>query len=91
MVRRQSMTALATDTSEQRWLTSWLANPGGIMTYANPETGPIGWTPPPNNQPQCWIMRHRRGANLLFVDGHASWSHNVGQDLKNQVISVDGN
>jgi prepilin-type N-terminal cleavage/methylation domain-containing protein/prepilin-type processing-associated H-X9-DG protein len=86
-IRRHADTALATDTSCEQWCSTW--RPAGTLVYTDLEAGPVNWVVTPNNRPYCWVMRHRRGANLVFVDGHARWSRNVSDEVKAGTVFGD--
>lgn len=59
--------------------------PASYLVYADP-AAPVSWANAGNNRPDAWIMRHRRGANLLFVDGHVRWSRNVSDEDRYRTI-----
>lgn len=81
-VRRQSQTALATDASVSHWATFRSA---GYLVYADPNQA-ITWANPVTNRPDAWVMRHRGGASVLFVDGHVRWSRNLSDEDRDGTI-----
>lgn len=85
-IKAQGATALATDASVSHWNSTWC--PGGYLVFANPDLD-ISWLYVNNQRPDAWVMRHRRGANLLFVDGHARWSSNVSDEVKAKTVYGD--
>jgi prepilin-type processing-associated H-X9-DG protein len=79
---RTAETILATDSHEWRWMTqSPTAVPNaGNCVPADPSVGlaNFGWVAPPAIYTWTqWSRRHRKGANLLFLDGHVRWSADI--------------
>ncbi len=77
-VRRTSDTPLITDANDARWDPSHADNPTVIdqeATWNNP--GPY---------PTTWAGRHRKGSNVVFVDGHVRFAPHLG--LENQAGMV---
>jgi prepilin-type processing-associated H-X9-DG protein/prepilin-type N-terminal cleavage/methylation domain-containing protein len=88
-IRGGSAMVLATDTQDPRWLTdpTWVAPALPVITYVTPDEPTnfiVGVAAP------YWVIgRHRGGANLLFVDGHVSWSNTLPADVTAKRVFVN--